>query len=75
MLNVTEATIRLLRNFQDIFLRICLPKIYKSFATPHFDYSDLIYDQKFNGSFHERLKSIQHNAEVTITAAVKDINS
>ena len=29
----------------------------------------------YQKSFHERIKSIQHNAEVTITAAVRDIKS
>ena len=45
--------------------------IYKSFIRPHLDYGDILYDQAFNNSFHERLESIQYNAALAITDAIR----
>ena len=33
--------------------------IYKSFIRPHLDYSDIIYDQAYNASFHQKLELLQ----------------
>ena len=55
-------TIGLLCKFQGIFRRTCLTTIYESFSRPHLDYDDIIYDQTFNGSFHQRIVSIQYNS-------------
>ena len=41
------------------------------FVRPHLDYGDILYDQAFNNSFHERLESIQYNAALVITGAVR----
>ena len=41
--------------------------IYKLFIRPHLNYGDILYDQMFNNSFHERLESIQYNAALAIT--------
>ena len=42
--------------------KVSLITIYKSSARPHLDYGDIIYDQTFNESFHQRIESIQYNA-------------
>ena len=55
-------TIGLLRKFQGIFPRTCLITIHESFSRPHLDNDDIIYDQTFNGSFHQRIASIQYNS-------------
>ena len=49
--------------------------IYKLFARPHLDYDDIIYDQTFNESFHQRIESIQYNAAIAITGAIKGTSS
>ena len=36
--------------------------IYKAYVRPHLDYDAVLYDQAFNGLFHEKLESIQYNA-------------
>ena len=49
--------------------------IHKSFARPHLDYGDVIYDQKFNESFHQRIESIQYNSAIVITSAIRGTSS
>ena len=48
-----------------------LVTIYKFFIRPHIDDGDILYDQTFNNSFHEKLKSIQYNAALAITGAIR----
>ena len=57
-----------LRNFSP---RPSLLQIYKSFVRPHFDYGDIIYDKAFIGSFQKKLETIQYNAALAITGAIK----
>ena len=38
---------------------------------PHLDYADIIYDKAFNESFHTKLESLQYNATLAITGAIK----
>ena len=45
--------------------------IYKSFVRPHFDYADVIYDQPHNENFCNRIESVQYNAALAITGAIK----
>ena len=45
--------------------------IHKSFVRPHLDYDDVIYDQQYNNFFHQKLESIQYNAALAITGAIK----
>ena len=43
--------------------------MYKTFARPHLDYGDIIYDQAYNETFHQKLESIQYNALVALPGA------
>ena len=57
-------------------LRLFLPRdslvtIYKSFARPHLDYGDIIYDYPGNSTFSEKLESIQYNACLAITGCFR----
>ena len=45
--------------------------IYKSFISSHFDYSDVIYDQSYNDSFHAKLESYQYKEALAMTEAIK----
>ena len=38
---------------------------------PHLDYGDILYDQAFNMSFHQKLESIQYRACLAITGAIR----
>ena len=70
-----SKTVGLLRKFQGILLRTSLITIYKLFARPHLGYGDIIYDQTFNESFHQRTESIQYNAAIAITGAIRGTSS
>ena len=54
-----------------ILRRRSLVTIWKSFIRPHLDYGVIIFDQAFNKSFQDNLESIQYNASLAITGAVK----
>ena len=54
-LNKTNRTMGLLDKLQSLLLRAALITIYKAFVRPHLDYGDVLHDQSFNTSFHEKL--------------------
>ena len=51
--------------------RRTLITVYKSFIRPNLDYGDIIYDQPNNDSFINKLESVQYNASLAITGAIK----
>ena len=51
--------------------RATLIIIYKAFIRPHLDYSDILYDQAYNMSFHQNQESIQYNACLAIDGAIR----
>ena len=69
--NKISKTIGLLRKLQNILPRPALLTIYKCFIRPHLDYGDIIYDQAYNLSFHQKLESIQYNAALALTRAIR----
>ena len=75
MLKKISKTVGLLRKFQGILPRTSLITIYKLFARPHLDYGGIIYDQTFNESFHQLIESIQYNAAIAITGAIRGTSS
>ena len=52
-------------------LEPALLTIFRSFIRPHLDYGDIIYDKAYNESFHAKLESLQYNASLAITGAIK----
>ena len=75
VLNKIKKTIGLLRKFQQIPPRQSLITIYKSFIRPHLDYGDIVYNRAFNESFHKNLVSMQYNAAIAITGAIRGTSS
>ena len=67
----TRKIIGLIRKLQPIIPRAALLTIYKSFLRPHLDYGDVIYDRAFNKSFQNKLESVQYNAALAITGAIR----
>ena len=51
--------------------RFSLLTIYKSFVRPHLDYGDVIYDQPNNSSLSDKIESVQYNAVLAITGAIR----
>ena len=66
-----SKTIGLLRKLHNFLPRAALITIYKAFIRPHLDYGDILYDQAYNMSFHQKLESIQYNACLAITGAIR----
>ena len=71
IVNKINKTIGLLRKLQNFLPRKSLLTMYKSFIRPHLDYGDIIYDQTYNTSFHQKLESLQYNAVLAITGAIR----
>ena len=69
--NKVNKAIGLLRRLQNTLHRTSLITIFKSFIRPHLDYGDIIYDRANNTSFHQNIESIQYNAALAITGAVR----
>ena len=61
----------MIRKLQPIMPRAALLTIYKSFLRPHLDYGDVIYDRAFNESFQTKLESVQYDAALAITGAIR----
>ena len=68
--NKINKTIGLLRKLQNILPRPALRTIYECFIRFHLGYGDIIYDLP-NLSFHQKLESIQYNAALALTGAIR----
>ena len=69
--NKVNKTVGPLCKLQNTLPRTSLITIFKSFIRPHLDYGDIIYDRAYNTSFHQNIESIQYNAALAITGAVR----
>ena len=63
--------ISLIKRLHKYLPRKSLLCIYKSFVRPHLDYADVIYDQPHNDSFCNNIESVQYNAALAITGAIR----
>ena len=66
-----NKTIGFIRKLQNLLPRSAPITLYKAFGRPHLDYGDILYDQARNASFHLKLESIQYNACLAITGAIR----
>ena len=67
----TSKSIGLIRKIRNFLPRPNLLQIYKFFVRLHLDYGDIIYDKAFIGYFQKKLESIQYNAALAITGAIR----
>ena len=58
---------------QNILPRGSLLTIFKSFVRTHLDCGDVIYDQSYNNTFHEKMESIQYTAVLAIAGAIREV--
>ena len=63
-----NKTIGLIRKLQNLLPRTAL---YKAFVRLHLDHGDIIYDQAQNASYHQKLESLQYNACLATTGAIR----
>ena len=71
MFREISKTIGRLCEFHNFLPQAALITIYKAFIRSHLDYGDILYDQAYNMSFHQKLESIQYNACLAITGAIR----
>ena len=71
IMSKADKTIGLLLKLQVVSPHPALVTIYKAFTRPHLDYGDIIYDQAYKESSYQKLESIQYNAAIEITGAVR----
>ena len=67
----THKIIGLIRKLKPVIPRAALLTIYKSFLRPHLDYGGVIYDRAFNESFQNKSESVQYNAALAFTGAIR----
>ena len=67
----TNRTIGLLRKLQKLLSREALITICKAFVRPHLDHGDVLFDQAFSASSHEKLESIPYNACLVLTGTIR----
>ena len=63
--------IGVIKKLYDYVPRSTLLTIYKMFVRPHLDYGDIIYDHPNNEHFKSKLESVQYNAALAITGAIR----
>ena len=66
-----HKTIGLFRKLQNTLPRQVLIILCKAFARSHLDYGDILYDQAYNASFHQKLEKVRYNACIAITGAIR----
>ena len=67
----TNRAIGLLRKLETLLPRAPFITIYELFIRPLLDYVDVIYDQTFSMSFQQKMETIQDNAALAITGAIR----
>ena len=68
---LNKKTLGLLRKLQVFLTRQSLVTVFKAFIRPHLEYGDIIYDQTYNKSFYQKMESIQYNAALATTDAIR----
>ena len=63
--------IGMINRLYDYLPRHTLVNIYKAFVRPHLDYGDIIYDNPCNENFCSKIESVQYNAALAITRAIR----
>ena len=64
--------IGLMQKLQSTLLRLVLITMYKAFVRSHLDYGDIIYDEAYNKTFHQKLESIQYNGCLALSRSSRE---
>ena len=68
-----NKTLGLLRNILSILPKSSLLIIIRWFERRLSDYGDIIYDESYNASFHQRIKSLQRSIALATTAVFRNL--
>ena len=71
MSNKISKSVGFLRKLQNILPRPALLVIYRCFIRPHLEFSDIVLDQTYNLSSHQKLESIQRNTNLASTGNIR----
>ena len=71
ILSKVNETTGLLRELQAFLPRQSSGTLYNAFTRPDLNFGDIIYDQTYNESFHQKMESIQYKAALAITSAIR----
>ena len=63
-----------IRKINLLLPRSSLLTIYKSFVRPQLNYGDVNYDQPNNSRLSDKIESVQYNAALAITGAIRGIS-
>ena len=66
-----KKTITIIRKLQHVVIQSAPLTIHNSLISPYLDYGVIICDKAFNVSFHAKMESLQYNATLVITWAIK----
>ena len=71
LIEKSSKGISVIRKLRYQISRHSLVTLYKSFIRSILEYADVIYDQPSNDSFSDKIESIQYNAALAITGAIR----
>ena len=71
LIDKASKGISLIRKLRYQIPRHSLVSVYKFFIRSILEYADVIYDQPSNNSFSDKIESIQYNADLAITGAIR----
>ena len=66
-----NTTIGFLHKLQNLIPKSSLLTIYKSFVRPQLNHDDIIFDEAYNASFHQKLEKFQCDACLAMTGAIR----
>ena len=70
---VNKAT-GLLQKLQKTLQRLVLITMNKALVRAHLDHGNMIYDEAYNKRFHQKLESIQYNACLALSGAIRGLS-
>ena len=68
---IVNKGIGMLKKLNNYVRRNSLGTFYKVFVRPHLDYADIIYDNPNNMNICNLIESLQYNAALAITVAIR----
>ena len=63
--------VKVIRKLNLLLACSSLLTISKSFARPHLDYGHIVYDQPKNSRMSDKIQTVQYNAALAITGAIR----
>ena len=69
LLQKLQKTLQLMTTF--LQLKTALMTTCKAFVRPNLDYGNVIYDEAYNKTFHQKRKPIQYNACLALSGAIR----